>query len=142
MKSLYYSPDSKLNMKAISNSDELKKAIRLKEIEQSDDGRLLKEQFYLEAETIKSGNILIKSLKKVIEKPNLVYFISSTAIGLATGYLTKKIVITTSATILKKVLGGILILGISALVSKRSGVKGSAGSIIMDILNKKIIPEI
>ena len=129
-------------MKAISNSDELKKAIRLKKIEQSDGGRLLKEQFYLKTETVKPGNILISTLKNVIEKPNLVYFLSSTAIGLATGVLTKKIVINTSATILKKVLGGILILGISALVSKRSGVIGSAGNIIMQILNKKLIREI
>ena len=129
-------------MKAISNSDELKKAIRLKEIEQADDSRLLKEQLYLKANTIKPGNILISTLKNVIEKPNLAYFIATTAIGLATGYLTKKIVITASTAILKKVLGGILILGISAMASKRSGVIGSAGTILMHVLNKKIIREI
>ena len=86
-------------MENITSKNSLKNAIQLLEVEQAIQGQLLKEQFYLTCESLKPVNLIKSTLKDIVLSPNLIDRILGNAIGLATGYLSKKIFIGTSGNI-------------------------------------------
>jgi len=105
-------------MQNITSAAELKNAIQLLEVEQAEKGQLLKEQFYLTYESLKTVNLIKSTLMEVVSSPFLIDNILGTAMGMATGYLSKKIFIGASGTILKKLLGPILKLGVTSAVAQ------------------------
>jgi hypothetical protein len=125
-------------MQDIIDAAGLKNAIQLLEAEQADKGQLLKEQFFATYESFKPAKLLGSTLKEMIASPYLIENIIDTTIGLATGYLSKKIVVGVSSNIIRRLLGSALQLGVTSLVSKHPGAIKSAGQVIFKtIFHKK-----
>ena len=125
-------------MQKITSSIELKEAIRLLEEEQAIKGQLLKEQVFITYESLKPVNLLKSTLKDLSSSPYLIENIVGSAVGLASGYVSKKIVVGASAGILRKLFGSILQFGVTNLVAQHPDAIKSAGRyIIQHIFRKK-----
>ena len=124
-------------MENITSKNSLKNAIQLLEVEQAIQGQLLKEQFYLTCESLKPVNLIKSTLKDIVLSPNLIDRILGNAIGLATGYLSKKILIGTSGNIFRKLFGSILQTGVSGFVSEHPETIMSIGQFIFRHIFRK-----
>jgi len=127
-------------MQNITSTSELKNAIQLLEVEQAEDWYLMKEQFFLAIESLKPVNLIKTTLKDISSSPHLVDNIVATAMGLATGYLSKKVFIGTSGNKIKKLLGTILQFGITNVVAQNSdSIKLFGQSLFQHFFRKKEI---
>ncbi len=117
---------------------ELKNEIQLLEVQQAMEGELLKEQFYRTYESLKPVNLLKRSFSEVVSSPYLIDNILGTALGLATGYFSKKIVIGSSGNLIRKLLGFVMQLGVTNTVTQHPGTIRSIGQFIYQrFLRKK-----
>ena len=125
-------------MQNITSAVELKNAIQLLEVEQADKGQLLKEQFYLTFESLKPVNLIKNALKDISSSPYLVDNIVGTAMGLATGYLSKGIFIGTSGNKIKRLIGTIMQFGITNVIAQNSdSIRSFSRSLFRHVFRKK-----
>lgn len=126
-------------MENITSAIELKNAIQLLEIEHDIAGLLLKKKFYSTYERFKPLNLIKNTFHEVVSSPHLVDDVISTGVGLATGFVSKKIVmIGASGNIIRKLLGAALQLGVTTIVSQHPETIKSIGNFIFKrILRKK-----
>ena len=128
-------------MENITTSVELKKAIQLLEVEQYVIGQQLKGQLVSIYQGFKIINLLKSTVKEVVSLPNLFDSIIGAAMGLTTGYLSKKIFIGTSGNIIRKLFGFILQLGVTNTVAQHpDAVKSIGHRIFRQLLHKKQSP--
>jgi len=123
----------------ITSSIGLKNNIQLLEIEQAILGQQLKEQFFITYESFKPANLLRNTFREVISSPHLIDDILGTAVGLATGFVSKKIVIGASGNLIRKLLGSITQLGVTTVVAQHPDTIKSIGQFIFQHIfrNKK-----
>jgi hypothetical protein len=125
-------------MQEITSALALQDAIQLLESEQEVKKQLLKEQFYITYESLKPLSLLKSAISELSSSPYLAEDLSGTAIGLITGYLTKKIFVGTSGNLIKKLAGSILQFGVSNVVAQHSDTIKSIGqAIFQHFLHKK-----
>ena len=124
-------------MQKITPTDELKNAIQLLEVEQAAKWLVLKEQFHLTYESLKPVNLFKSTLNEVASSPYLIDNIIGNAVGLATGYLSKKIVIGTSGNIFRKLIGFVLQFGVANFVAHRPDAIKSIGQFILQHVFRK-----
>jgi hypothetical protein len=125
-------------MQNITSSAGLKEAIRLLEVEQAANGKLLKEQFISTYESFKPASLLRSTLHDITSSPNLVENLLGTALGLGAGYLSRSILPGVTAMRLGKLIGPVLQLGVTNFVSKQSGNIRSLGEVmLLRIFRKK-----
>jgi hypothetical protein len=125
-------------MKNIATVAGLKDAIRVLEVEQAAKGQLLKEELSVVYESLLPINILRNTLKKYFEKSDPTENFSGSAMGIASGLLVKKIFIGKSGNAFKQLIGSLIQMGISTLVTKNSDLIKSVGhGIIQYIFQKK-----
>ena len=125
-------------MQEITSTAALQDAIQLLESEQAVKRQLLKEQFYITFESLKPLSLLKSAVKDLSSSPYLLDNISGTAIGVASGYLSKKIFIGTSGNLIRKLLGSILQFGVTNIVAQHSDTIKSIGqAIFQHFLSKK-----
>jgi hypothetical protein len=125
-------------MQNITSVAELKNAIQILEVEQNLKGKILKEQFYLVYENFKPINLLTGTLKDIVKSPYIIDNILGTVMGLATGYLSKKIFIGASGNKIKKIIGSILQFGITNVITQNSdSIKTFGRSLFQHFLRKK-----
>ncbi|MCX6286683.1 MAG: hypothetical protein NTY96_06170 [Bacteroidetes bacterium] len=125
-------------MQKITSVAGLKHSIQVLEIEQIASGRRLNEHFYLTCHVLRPVNLLRGTLNDLASSPSLIDSILGTLIGLATGYLSKKIFIGTSGNIFRKLFGIILQLGVTKAVAQHPEAVKSFGEFIsQNILSKK-----
>ncbi|MCX6320540.1 MAG: hypothetical protein NTX93_01880 [Bacteroidia bacterium] len=125
-------------MQNITSTAGLKNAIQLLEIEQVINGQLLKEQFYITIESLKPINLLKSTFKDIATTPFLIDNILGTAMGLATGSLSKKIFIGRSGNMFRKLLGSLLQFGVTTIVAKNpDAIKSISQFIFQHFLRKK-----
>jgi hypothetical protein len=124
-------------MQNITTVAELKNAIQSLEVEQDINGQLLKEHFFIVYESFKPLNLLKSTLKDISSKP-LISNILGTVLGMASGYATNKIVVSSSVNIFRKLFGSVLQLGVSNAVTQHSDTIRSIGQYIFQhIFHKK-----
>jgi len=124
-------------MQKITPTDELKNAIQLLEVEQAAKWLVLKEQFHLTYESLKPVNLFKSTLNEVASSPYLIDNIIGNAVGLATGYLSKKIVIGASGNIFRKLIGFVLQFGVANFVAHRPEAIKSIGQFILQHVFRK-----
>ena len=125
-------------MQNITSIAKLKDAIQLLEADQALKGLLLKDQFYLTYESLKPVNLIMHTLKEISSSPYLINDISGTAMGLAGGFLSKKIFVGTSGNVIRKLIGSILQFGVTNVVAKNSDIIKSLGhAIFQHFFHKK-----
>lgn len=117
-------------MQNITSSASLKDAIELLEAEQEIKGQLFKEQLFITYESLKPLNLLKHSLKELSSSPYLIENISGSAMGLVSGFLSKKLFVGASGNLIRKLIGSILQFGITNIVAQNSNVITSVGQAI------------
>lgn len=123
-------------MADITSIEELKEGILLLEAEQAVRGELLKEQFFITYDSLKPVSLLISTLGDIGSSPHLLNNLAGTGMGLASGYLSKKIFIGTSGNIIRKMLGSLLQVGVVNFVAKHSDtIKSFGQAVVQYILN-------
>lgn len=124
-------------MQKITSGEELRAAILLLENKQQEEGKLLKQQFRLTYESLKPVNLIKNAFKEVTQSPDLKGKILETSLGLAAGYLSKGLLVRGSGNPFKKILGTVLQMGITNIVTKHPEFIKSAGAkIINKFFNK------
>ena len=123
-------------MQNITSKAGLKDAILVLEDEQALAGLILKEQFYLTYNSFKPVNLIRRTLKDFTSAPNLVDNLLGIGTGLATGYISKKLIIGGSGNILRKILGSLLQLGVTTIVAKNPNAIKSVGHVIHKYINR------
>ena len=124
-------------MQKITTVAELKESILLLEMKQANDVYLLKEQFKITYESLNPINLIKRKFSELITAPDLKGDILNTTLSLAAGYLSKKVVIGTTSNPLKQLLGTVLQMGVTSIVSKNSdGIKSGVMHLI-DLFNKR-----
>jgi hypothetical protein len=125
-------------MENITSTAGLKKAIELLEAEQAVKLQQLKEQFYPAYESLKPVNLFKNTLKDINFSPYLIENIIGTALGLATGYFSKRLVVGASVNWARKLFGAIMQFGIANVVTKHSDTIKSYSRYFFDqIFHKK-----
>lgn len=125
-------------MENIQSIDKLKLAIEVLEAEHSYKERLLKEQFNLTFESLKPLNLLKSALKELTTSPYMAESVIGSVAGLATGYLSRKVVVGASANIFRKLFGAFLQYGVTNLVARHpEQVKSIGQLLIQKIFHKK-----
>jgi hypothetical protein len=124
-------------MQNITSSTGLKDAIKLLEAEQEIKAQLLKEQLYLTYESLKPLNLLKHTLKELSSSPYLIENLSGTAVGLLSGFLSKKIFVGKSGNLIRKLVGSFLQLGVTNIVAQNSDVIKSVSQAIFQYFFRK-----
>ncbi|OGS69864.1 MAG: hypothetical protein A3F91_00175 [Flavobacteria bacterium RIFCSPLOWO2_12_FULL_35_11] len=111
-------------MESIKTQHELRAAIIRLEYQQSDEGRALKEQFHLAYNSVKPANIILNTLKDLGDSNFVKDGFLNTSVGFGTGYLSKMIFQGVVNSPVKKLLGSVLMYGITNFVSRNpDGIK-------------------
>lgn len=101
-------------------SEKLKESIRLLEIQQAEEGQILKEQFKATYESLKLVNLVKSSLKELTDSVEIKNNLFESIVSILTGYLTKKLMISSTSNTFKKILGALIQLGVTNLVAKNA----------------------
>jgi hypothetical protein len=125
-------------MQNITTTSSLKIAIQQLEVEHAFNEQLLKEQFYIVYESLKPLNILKNTFKDITSSPLLIDNVLGTATGMATGFITKKIIVRGSGNLFRKLIGSALQLGVTNLVAGHPEAVKSIGRLLYQyFLHKK-----
>lgn len=108
--------------------------IRQQEVECAADKLLMKYQFDLTVESLKPINLI----KGVFGSDDAKNSILDSAIGLTTGYLVKKTIVRSSGNPLLNILGTIVGMGITKMVTQHpDGIKSIGGKLLNHFFNKE-----
>jgi hypothetical protein len=124
-------------MQNISSAAKLKNAIQLLEVEQSVKRQELKEQLNYTFQALKPLNLLRNTLKDFTSSPNLIDNVLGSAIGLASGFVSKKIFLGTSGSIIRKFLGSVLQFGVTNAVARHPEAVKSLSHFITQLLSRR-----
>jgi hypothetical protein len=119
-------------MNTLNSGINLKETILQLERKQAVELKLLREQLHLTYESIKPINLVKNTFKEVAASEELTDNIVNTSVGLAAGYVSKKIFEKASHSPFRKLLGTALLFGVTNLVSKNPH---TVKSITADFLN-------
>jgi hypothetical protein len=106
-------------MSNISSSAELKEAIQYLELEQKVIGRQLKEQFNIVTDELKPVNLITSVMKDVSSSPYIIDKVVGTALGVGTGYISRKFIYGSSANPVRKLVGSALQLAVTTIATKK-----------------------
>lgn len=108
-------------MKTVANQNQLlDDKIRFLKNKQSIDFIILKEQFLLTKESLKPINIIKDSIYDFKNAKDVKTSLIETAIGIASGYFTKKMVVGKSKNIFKKISGAVLQYVVSNYITNKA----------------------
>ncbi len=98
----------------------LQESIRQLEIRQEQEGQELKAQFKATYESLKLVNLVKNSLKELTDSVEIKNNLFESIVSIVTGYLTKKLMISSTSNPFKKILGALIQLGVTNLVAKNA----------------------
>lgn len=125
-------------MDKITNTTELNQAILLLEAKQTLEGCILKEQFKITYESLKPINLIKSTISELAASPDFKNDLLNTTLSLAVGYLSKKLAIGSTNNPFKQILGTILQMGVTNVVSKNAdGIKSTVLNLIHTLFAKK-----
>jgi hypothetical protein len=124
-------------MKKPNETDSLNELILRQEQQYDTDLRLLKEQFHIAYESLKPINLIKNVVHEVSTSPEIKTDMLDNVIGLATGYLSKKLLIDTSHNPIKKGLGFLLQFAVGNAVSKHTDTIKTIGANLLSRFLKK-----
>lgn len=107
-------------MEKINQTDLLDETIRYLENKQAFELCSLKEQFELTYESLKPLNLLKSAFTEMTTSPIIKGNIINNLVGMATGYFTKKVLVGSTHSPLKKILGTLLQFVVTNVTTKHS----------------------
>jgi hypothetical protein len=120
-----------------AKQDNLKEAISLLKKKQSVELRLLKNQIDKVHESIKPVNLIKNAFHQVASAPDIKNNILGNIIGLASGYVSKRIFIGGSHNPITHIVGKLLQIGITNVTSKNADTIKSIGEKVAQFVFKK-----
>jgi len=128
-------------MQKIKTTVDLKNTIQQLEYKQANELLFLKRQFHITYESLKPVNLIKSSFHELTTAPEFKGNILDATLSIAAGYISKKVAIGATHNPLKQLLGTILQLGVTSVVSKNTdGIKSVAAKFINTMFAKKDIP--
>ena len=125
-------------MDKITSITELNQAILLLEAKQTLEGCMLKEQFKITYESLRPINLIKSTFNELTAAPEFNESLLNTSLSLVAGYLSKKLAIGSTNNPFKQVLGTILQMGVTSIVSKNTDeIKSGVQKIISIIFTKR-----
>jgi len=125
-------------MGTITSAAELKNAIQLLELEQTICGQQLKEHFFLTYESFKPASLIRDTLNDIATSPYLADNMLGAALGLVSGYISKKLAVGESSSMLRKLLGSVLQFGVTNLVAQHpETIKSIARFLLQYVIPKR-----
>jgi len=124
-------------MATVNYVEALDEAIRKMENQRDEDRKILRAQFQVAYESVKPGNLVRSAIKEITESTDLRDNLLNYAIGAGTGYLAKKAVVRSSHNPFKNLLGNVLQMGVTNVVSKKSDLIKTVGSALLKALFRK-----
>jgi hypothetical protein len=124
-------------MKKLNETDALNELIQLNQQQYDNDLRLLKEQFHIAYESIKPINLIKNLVHEVTASPEIKEDVLSNVLGLATGFISKKIMIDENGCTFKKVIGTVLQFAVANVVSKHSANIKAVGTALFNNFFKR-----
>ena len=100
--------------------DSLKESIRLLEIRQAEEGKILKEQFKITYESLKPINLIKNSMKELANSVEIKNSLFETVVSIVSGYLTQKFIVSSKSNVFMKLFGVLMQFGITNLVSNNA----------------------
>jgi hypothetical protein len=119
-------------MGRITTSSELRESILALEKKQADQWTLLRSEAGIVYENLKPVNLLKRTLHDLTSADGLMENIISPLVGLATGFVSKKIVVGKSANPFKNILGSLIQAAITNLIIRNPELIKSMGSKLVD----------
>lgn len=107
-------------MQKITSVKELQAAIISLEKRQSEEGRLLKEQFSITYESLKPFNVLRKAIIDIFKPIELKQGILDTSAGILSGYLSRALVVRNSKNPFLRLAGMFIQYGVTNVITKNS----------------------
>lgn len=98
----------------------LKESIRLLEIRQAEEGKILKEQFKITYESLRPVNLIKGTLNELFNSVEIKNNIFETIVSIVSGYFTQKFILNSKSNIFKKILGVLMQFGVTSLISKNA----------------------
>lgn len=125
-------------MKKPDASVELGELIQLLEIKQAQEKALMIEEFKLTYKSLEPINLIKNAFNELASPSDLKSNIVDSSLGLAAGYLSKKIVFGKTQNSFKQLLGTFLQIGVTSLVSKKvGGILSFLTGVINNYIEKK-----
>lgn len=107
-------------MKTKNETDSLNELIIAMEQKRAYEVELLKEQLHVACDSLKPLNLIKSVFHEVTDSPEIKNNLVNNAIGLGTGFVSKKIITGNSHNPFKKILGTLIQFGVANVVSKHS----------------------
>lgn len=128
-------------MDNLDSIEKLKQAIALAEIKQASDKELLKEQFKITYANLSPANLIKNTFNELTHSDEFKEDVLDTAIGIATGYLSKKVIIGNTHNPIKQLFGVVLQMAVTNLVTNHTEtIKSTLKLLINKFSNKKDTP--
>lgn len=124
-------------MHPITSASGLKSAIQTLNVEQTIKKEQLMRQFDLTFQKFKPVHLVDDFLNDIVSTPHLVNKVLATAVGLATGYLSKKVFIGTSGNLLRKLVGSALQIGVTSVIARHPDATKLIGKHILQYFFRK-----
>ncbi len=125
-------------MEKITTIAELNEAIRILEIKQKFEAELIKEEFKLTVEKLKPVNLIKTALHDLTASPSFKMNVLDTTISMVAGFLTKKVMVGNTHNPIKQILGTVLQMGVTSIVSKNTTeIKAVALNLIKNFIVKR-----
>jgi hypothetical protein len=106
-------------MKKFNATETLSQNIQLLEQKKAKELQSLQQQYLVLHESVKPLKLMKSALKIMTTSPEIKHNILNTAIGLSTGYISKKLLLGSTHNPLKRVLGNVFQFVVTNVVSKR-----------------------
>jgi hypothetical protein len=117
--------------------DSLKESIRLLEIRQAEEGKILKEQFKITYESLKPVNLIKSSMKELANSIEIKNSLFEAVVSVVSGYLTQKFIVRSKSNVFMKLLGVLMQFGVTNLVSKNAE---TIRTFISDLIERFVNP--
>jgi len=106
------------------------------QIQRAQELAMLRDQFHLTYESLKPINLIKHTFKEVSSSTEIKEGMLNNVIGLTTGYLTKAILIGSSANPIKRIFGTVLQFAVAAMVARNSDSIRSIGNVVLNKIFK------
>ena len=106
-------------MKVLNATDELDERILKLQKRKHYELELLREQFHDTLESMKPVNIIKSTFRDIAATPEIKHNLVNNLLGLATGYLSRKIIIGSTHNPIKKIAGALLQFAVTNFVGKK-----------------------
>lgn len=103
-------------MENIQSAAELKLAIQSKQVQHAIHGQLLKEKCQHAFESLKPVNVIKNTLSEISSSPYLIENMLGAAVGLISGYVSRKVAEGRSQNVFRRIMGSVLQFGVTNLV--------------------------